>query len=383
MRIGVNLLPFRAQLAGAGRYASNILRELLCLDTQNHYFLFVTPAAAPHFDFGAPNTHQITVRLAESAAARIAYEQFVLPIQLMRHKIQILFTPSVAIPLVGFGKRVTVIHDMIAEHREVKKYPPLRNAYIRWMSRYAAQHSDVVITVSEDSRREIAQYARVPLDKISVAPDGVDRNFRPVRDAETLQRVRDIYRLPERFVLYVGTLEPGKNLVRLVQAFAQMKREHPALEHHLVLAGAQGWGVREIENEIQRSDATGFHLIGFVEEEDLAALYALSDVFVLPSLYEGFGLPALEAMACGTPVIVSNVSALPEVIRQVWAGPEQRAGILVSPTNVNEMANAMARVLSDEALRARLSAAGLERARQFRWETSAQVILERISAQAK
>src|SRR5581483_11267364 len=100
---------------------------------------------------------------------------------------------------------------------------------------------------------EIAQYAHVPLEKISVAPNAVDISFHPVRDEETLKRVREIYHLPERFVLYVGTLEPGKNLVHLVRAFAQMKRAHPELEQHLVLAGAQGWGVREIENEIQRS----------------------------------------------------------------------------------------------------------------------------------
>src|SRR5581483_5052714 len=355
-RIAVNLLPFRAQLAGAGRYTQNMLGELLRADANSTYFFFLTPSTAANFEYQAPNVVSVRVPLPKSNAARVGYEQFIFPFQLMRYKPDVLFTPSVAIPLVWRGKRVTVIYDMIAENRAVRKYPPLRNAYVRWMSRSAAQHSDALITISENSRREIAQYARVPLEKIALAPPAADSSLRPVRDVETLNRVRDTYHLPERFVLYLGTLEAGKNLVRLIQAFSEMKRAHPELEQHLVLAGAQGWGVRELENEIQRSDAVGFRLIGFVNNDDRAALYSLADVFVYPSLYEGFGMPPLEAMACGTPVIVSNVSALPEVV--------DGAGLLVSPDNVNELATAMARVLTDDALHSQLSANGLLRAQQ-------------------
>src|SRR5581483_1913682 len=224
MRIAVNLLPFRAQLAGAGRYTQNILRELLRADRQNEYFFFLTPNSAAHFEFQASNVVTVRVPLPESSAARIVYEQFVLPVQLARSKPDVLFTPSVAIPLSWRGKRVTVIYDMIAEQHAVQKYPPLRNVYVRWMSRYAAQHSDAVITISENSRREIAQSARVPVEKIALAPPAPDPNLRPVRDAETFKRVRETYRLPDRYVLYLGTLEPGKNLVRLIHAFADMKR---------------------------------------------------------------------------------------------------------------------------------------------------------------
>jgi glycosyltransferase involved in cell wall biosynthesis len=379
MRIAVNLLPFRAQLAGAGRYAQNILRELVRLDSQNEYLFFLTPNAAPHFAFPYKNISRVLVALPQSSAARIAYEQGVLPVQLARYDANVLFTPSVAVPLAWRGKQVTVIYDMIAEHADVTKYPRARKAYVRWMSRYAARHADAVITISENSRREIAEYARVPREKIHLAYPAVDAALARVTDASELERVRDAYHLPERFVLYLGTLEPGKNLPHLVRAFAQMKRTHPDLPQHLVLAGAHGWGVREIEDEIQRSDASGFHLIGFVAEEDMPALYSLADVFVYPSLYEGFGMPPLEAMACGTPVIVSNISALPEVLGALWQG--QRAGMAVDARDENAWAAAMARVLTDDAWAARLRAAGPQRARQFSWQASAQVVLAALNGE--
>lgn len=397
MRIAVNLLPFREQLAGAGQYTQNILRELVTRDAKNEYIFFLTPRAETHFAFEESNITRVFVPLPDSIAARIAYEQFVLPFQLAQHEIDLLFTPSVAIPFLWRGKKVTIIYDMIAEHaphvlpfgnkkrsetvsaQTVVKYPPLRNAYVKWMSRFAARQSDAVITISENSRREISEFARVSTEKIFLAPPAT--TLQRAADVETLTRAREIYRLPERFILYLGTLEPGKNLPRLIQAYAQLKRQHPELEQQLVLAGAQGWGVRDIENEIQKSDATGFHLIGFVDEADLAALYSLADVFVYPSLYEGFGMPPLEAMACGTPVIVSNVSSLPQVLGDLWTG--KRAGLLVPPDDVNALANAMARVLTDTALCEKVRALGMERAHEFSWERSAEVVRQVIAGVRK
>lgn len=370
MRIGVNLLPFREQLAGAGRYTQNILRELVSLDPHVEFIFFVTARAEMHFAFGSPNISWIPVSLPDTILARIGYEQLVLPLQLARHNIDLLFTPSVAIPLLWHGKKVAVIYDMIAEHGSVTKYPALRKAYVRQMSRLAARDSDAVITISENSRREISRFAGAALGKITIAPPATE--LARVTDRALLSQVRERYHLPERFVLYLGTLEPGKNLPRLIQAYAQMKHRHSELTQQLVLAGARGWGVREIEDEIQRSDATGFHLIGFVEESDLAAVYTLADAFVYPSLYEGFGIPPLEAMACETPVIVSNVSALPEVLGDPWTG--KLAGLMVDPYDVNGLANAMARILTDDALREELQEAGRARANEFSWARSADAV---------
>ncbi len=378
MRIAVNLLPFRAQLAGAGRYTKNILRELTRLDARAEYVFFVSSRAAPHFESDAANVTRARVELPAARGARIAYEQIVLPLQLYQREIDVLFTPSVAVPLAWRGAEVTVIYDMIAEHADVTKYPRARNAYVRWMSRYAARRARAIVTISENSRREIARAARVPPEKIFIAEPAVEPGLTRVTDAAELARVRDAYSLPERFILYLGTLEPGKNLPRLIRAYSQMKRARPDLPQQLVLAGARGWGVREIENEIQRSAATGFHLIGFVEDQDRAALYSLADLFVYPSLYEGFGMPPLEAMACGAPTLVSNVSALPEVLGKVWSG--QRAGIAVDPLDERAWADAMARVLTDDALAARLRAQGWQRAQEFSWTASARRISQVLHA---
>ena len=373
MRIAVNLLPFRQHLAGAGRYTQNILSELVALDAANDYVLVVGARAVSHFAFDVPNVTQRVLNLSDALVARIGYEQFVLP---WLGPFDVLFTPSVAIPLGWRGKKVTVIYDMMAEHPALKKYPPLRSAYVRSMSRYAARHSDTIVTISENSRREIATFARVPPEKILLAPPAT--TLERVADEETLRLVRERYRLPERFILYVGTIEPGKNLPFLVRAYAALKRAHPDLTQHLVLAGSAGGGERALENEIQKSDASGFHQVGFVEQEDLAALYSLADVFVYPSLYEGFGMPPLEAMACGTPVIVSNVSAMPEILGTLWSG--KLAGLMASPNDEEAWASAMDRVLTDETFRESLRALGLQRANEFSWKTSAQVIATALQA---
>lgn len=380
MRIAVNLLPFRAQLAGAGNYTKNLLRALLSLDARNEYIFFVNQTARAHFELPAANVQFVTIALPAANAARIAYEQFVLPLQLARYAPDVLFTASVAVPIAWRGKQVTVIYDMIAEHAGLNKYPPARRVYVQWMSRFAARRAKGIITISENSRREIAQYARVTPEKIFLAYPAVADSIARVTDTAELARVREAYRLPERFILYLGTLEPGKNLPLLIRAYTQMKRAQPDMPQHLVLAGASGWGVREIEKEIQRSDATGFQLIGFVADLDLVALYSLADLFAYPSLYEGFGMPPLEALACGAPVLVSNVSALPEVLGNLWQG--QRAGLALDPRDETAWTNAMTRVLTDDALAAKLRAAGPQRAREFSWTRSAQIVLQALDQSA-
>jgi glycosyltransferase involved in cell wall biosynthesis len=299
-------------------------------------------------------------------AARIFWEQCILPLQLRHYHIDLLFTPSVAIPVAWRGKKVSVIHDAAPFHPEVIKYPPLRQRYVRWMTRYAARHSNVVVAVSETARADLAEHCGVTKEKIVVAPDAVGEEFRPIGDAARLAQVRAKYRLPEHFILFLGTIEPGKNLVRLIQAFRRLKLKRPDLPHHLILAGERGWMMQSVEAEIARQPTNDIRFLGFVAGADLPALYSAADLFVYPSLYEGFGLPLVEAMACGTPVITSNVSAMPEVVGD--------AAVLVSPDDVASIADAMETVLGDSSLRATLVEAGLVRSRAFRWEETARVI---------
>ena len=217
-----------------------------------------------------------------------------------------------------------------------------------------------MIAISQATKDDLVAHYGVPKEKIPVVYHGVEPRFRPTPDPAVPAR----YGLPSRYFLYLGTLQPRKNLERLLQAYAQLSGDVPAL----VLAGAKGWYFERIAAAIA---ALGLgervFLPGYVPDEDVPALLTGALALVFPSLYEGFGLPVLEAMACGTPVVTANTSSLPEVVGE--------AGLLVDPLRVDEIAAAMQRLLADEALRAELSRRGLERAGLFSWDRCARETL--------
>jgi glycosyltransferase involved in cell wall biosynthesis len=211
----------------------------------------------------------------------------------------------------------------------------------------------------------------VESDRIEVVYPGVEERFHPVKDQTLLEKVRKRYNLPPRFILGLGTLQPRKNFTRLIEAYSLLVTRHPSLR--LVIAGGKGWLYEEIFATVERlglADKVVFP--GFVADGDLPALYNLADLFVFPSLYEGFGLPPLEALACGTPVITSDASSLPEVVGE--------AGPMVEATDVEALAEAMKRVLEDDALQERMIAQGLEQARKFTWKKAAAKLLSLYEA---
>jgi glycosyltransferase involved in cell wall biosynthesis len=231
----------------------------------------------------------------------------------------------------------------------------------------AVSQAHHVLADSESTRNDLIELLAVSADKISVVPAGVEPRFRPVRDTVRLAEVRARYKLPQWFILSVGTLEPRKNFPRLISAYAQLRRQ-TGLPHGLVIAGRPGWLYQEIYNRIvQEGLSEHVHLPGFVADGDLPALYTLADLFVFPSLYEGFGLPPLEAMACGTPVVVSDNSSLPEAVGV--------AALLINAEEVDAMADAMARVLGNANLRVRLADLGRAQAARFTWRAAAEKLL--------
>ncbi|RME69436.1 MAG: glycosyltransferase family 1 protein, partial [Chloroflexi bacterium] len=232
-----------------------------------------------------------------------------------------------------------------------------------WVPRSVAR-ADHVIAVSEATRQDLIELYGTPAEKISVLYHGVASHFRPQTDPACLHRLRQRYGLGERpFILSVGTIQPRKNFRRLIQAFARLDPPYT-----LVIAGGRGWGESDIFAEAVRLGLQDrVHFPGFIADDDLPALYSAAELFVYPSLYEGFGLPALEAMACGTPVVASNRSALPEVVGE--------AGLLVDPLDVGAIAGAMAQVLTTPELRQKLSEAGQRRAAQFTWDGVARQLL--------
>jgi glycosyltransferase involved in cell wall biosynthesis len=232
-----------------------------------------------------------------------------------------------------------------------------------------ARHMDAVLTYSEHAKQEVVESLAVAEDRVSVTPLAAHEQFRPLADREQLQLVLKKYNLDRRpYLIHIGTLQPRKNLGRLVEAFGQVKQQEPGLEHRLVLVGMRGWQDESVFETVRRlrleSDVTWLDYVPF---EHLPALLNGADLFVFPSLYEGFGLPPLEAMACGTPVVSSNASSLPEVVGD--------AGILVDPYQTEAIAEAVRRVLTDRGLREGLREKGLARAREFSWEQTARLTL--------
>jgi glycosyltransferase involved in cell wall biosynthesis len=262
------------------------------------------------------------------------------------------------------------VHDL-GYHYYPEAHTLFQNAYLRWSTRHNARNATHVLADSEATRQDLVRYYHIPLAKIAVVYPGRDETLVPVVDPEALALVRAHYDLAEPYLLYVGTLHPRKNLVRLVQAFALLLGSVPPgrVNIQLVVAGQKGWLYDEVFAQVRKLGLTGrVVLTGYVPDADLPALLSGALAFVFPSLYEGFGLPVLEAMACGTPVICSNVSSLPEV-----AGD---AALLVDPLDTESLAEAMAKLVTDEGLRQELVERGLRQMQRFSWRRCARETLD-------
>lgn len=259
-------------------------------------------------------------------------------------------------------RSVFTVHDLI--FRFFPEYHlPLNRWYLGLMLPRFIQRADAVIAVSESTRRDVMRLMRISSDKITVVYEGVNAAFRPLRDQAKLEEVRARYNLPPRFILYLGTIEPRKNLLTLLEAYLALVRRVESIPS-LVIAGRKGWLFQPV---FDRVHALGLEervrFTDFIQSDDTPALMNAADLFVFPSLYEGFGLPPLEAMACGIPVICSNASSLPEVVGD--------GGLLTDPRDVTGWASAMERVLADRRLGAELAARGMTQAGKFTWDRAA------------
>jgi len=290
--------------------------------------------------------------------ARILWEQLVLPRHARRRELDLLHAPVYVGPLDAPCPLVVSVHDL-SFFRFPDLFPRIKRYYLQPFTRMTVRRASVVLASSESTGRDLVDILGASPDKIRVIPLGVDEGMRPLSGSKAVKVFRRRESLPEHMILYVGTLEPRKNLSTLLEAYARLCRE-PGFKHDLVIAGGKGWYYEEIDRTVERLGLRGRVLFpGFVPDADLPLWYNAADLFVYPSLYEGFGLPPLEAMACGTPVVVSDVSSLPEVVGG--------AGLAVAPSDSEALARAMARLLGDGELRDACRASGLERAQQFSW----------------
>jgi glycosyltransferase involved in cell wall biosynthesis len=350
---------------GIGTYIRNILRQLARLDRQNEYVLICQPADR-ELALSLGDNFRVEVDSSPPYSVR---EQLSIPWALLRIRPALLHEPHYVLPPLVTCRSVVTIHDCI--HLRFPQYLPNRAAltYARAQMGSAARRSDRILTVSEASKRDILEYFDVPPDKIAVIYNAIDEHFAVAPPEDHVRRVAERYQLEGRFVLYVGNVKPHKNLEKLLDAFHLLRAHADMHDVTLVVIGDAISKYAGLRRAVHRYNLHKFvRFLGFLPDETLAVVYRLARVFVFPSLYEGFGLPPLEAMASGTPVVTSNVSSLPEV-----AGD---AALLVDPTSAEAIADAMRRVLTDHTLAAELSARGIARARTFSWERAATRVLQ-------
>lgn len=369
VRVGIEATPLLGDRSGIGTYTALLLETML-------------RTAAPSWQFHLYSNRPIDTRdtgLGRAIAAdghlacsRWLWVHLRLAALARRDGCDVLHCPNGMGPAWSATPLVVTIHDL-SLFRYPQHHPRGRILTTRALLPRLARRAAAVLAVSEFTRREILSVLHLPPDKVHTIHSAAAERFSPVTDPARLAEVRQRYDLPERFVLFVGTVEPRKNLHRLVRAFRQVRQR--GFPHVLILAGHPGWLMDDFAAEIQRLGLRAVaRRLGYVADADLPALYSLAQLFVYPSLYEGFGLPTLEAMACGTPVLSSNSSALAEVCGD--------AACLVDPLNEQALADAMASLLRDDARRDELRHKGLARAREFSWQRAAaetMVVYERAA----
>jgi glycosyltransferase involved in cell wall biosynthesis len=368
VRIGVNALQLTARNSGVGQYIYQMLFSLLASGT-DQFQIYSSHGVAPVEWSSRRNVDlkEIPFR-KEQLILRNLYELFFFGAAFSRDNLSLFWSPDTKLPLFLPSNipYVVTVHDL-AIFREPETYKVSRVVYWRKLFKHAVQSSACIVAISQTTKNDLMELMRIPPEKIRVIYNGVNPRFRPLDDRDYLARVARQYRLPKQFLLFVGLFSPRKNIAGILQAYAILKKKHQII-HQLVMVGERGWLYRADLELVQRLGLESDVVFpGFVEDEDLPAVYNLADVFIFPSLYEGFGLPVLEAMACGTPVVTSDLSALPEVVGD--------AGVLIDPRNPEEIASGVYRLLSNSKLASGLARAGLERSSHFTWTNAARELM--------
>ncbi len=374
MRIGIDYTAAVQQGAGIGRYTRNLVRALADLDTQNRYTLFLAGGWGEGDGLGGwPSNFRMRSVLLTDRWMHILWQRLrlPLPIQVFTGPLDLYHSPDFVLPPTGRAPALLTVHDLSFLRVPQFFVPGFREYLERAVSR-AVRKARHILADSESTRRDLIELMAVAPERVSVLYPGVEPRFRPVKDVELLDAVRARYALPERFILGLSTLQPRKNFDGLIKSYHRLlqdKCNQPEFESlHLVIAGGRGWMYEETLTLVKRLRlGSRVHFPGFVADADLPSLYSLALVFAFPSWYEGFGLPVLEAMACGTPVVAADNSSLPEVMGQ--------AGILVDAGDTDALTEALARLACDDSLRAELVNAGYEQACGFTWEAAAKRLL--------
>ncbi len=363
MRIGINalyLLP--GKVGGSETYIRNLVQNLLEVDRDNTYCIFINQESKGIFPGSDPRLNIILCPIeATNRPVRILWEQFILPFQVLRHKIDVLLSAGMTSPFFSPVPSIVVIYDL--QHvNQPQNFPRLYLFFLKTIIYLSAKTSDGIITISEQVKNEIIKYYNIGAEQITVAYLAVNHElFCPISNGN-LASIRTKYNLPEHYILYAAALLQHKNHERLLKAFREIREEMPGWK--LVFSGASDKGHVKLAGIIS---ALGLEkeviMLGWLPFEDIPGVYGSAELFVYPTLHEGFGLPILEAMASGLPVVCSRIEPLIEI-----AG---NAALLVDPYDESAIARGILSVFRDKTLRMKLIEAGILRAKTFTWERTA------------
>jgi glycosyltransferase involved in cell wall biosynthesis len=361
MRIGIEAeRANHPHPTGVERYAMELITNLAALDHENEYILYLrTPPQRWLQQLPANFKLRIIPFPKFWTQTRLTWELFWHPVDVFLMAIQ-------ALPFVHPKNSIITVHDLAYEIYP-KAFAPFMRFYLKLTTRWGVWRAKKIIAVSQSTKNDIVRIYGTDPAKIETALLGVDKKYRPLPYDE-VQAVLDRYGLShKKYLLFVGTMQPRKNIIGLVEAFEKLKKDYH-IEEKLVLVGGKGWLWQPIMERIETSPVRdSIKIMDYVKIEDLPAIYNGASLLTLPAIYEGFGLPPLEAMACGTPTVVSNISSLPDVVGE--------AGVLVDPGSSDSIAQGLLKVLENAQLREEMSRKGLERAKQFTWRACAEKAL--------
>ncbi|MEW6608544.1 MAG: glycosyltransferase family 1 protein [bacterium] len=364
MKIGIDARSLiRKERAGLEQYLANLISHLEKIDNENQYFLFFN-FIRPQYQrflpqFTSNNFHNVVCPIPSKIMTRLFKAS--LPIESCLGKLDVFHAPRHLLLPSIWAKTVLTIHDlMFIDHPEFLKLEWVKS--LEKEVHKGIKRANLIISVSLFTKNRILEnWKKMSAEKIKVIYSGVNECFYPIEDKVIIDKIKHKYGIKNRYILFVGNVEPKKNLIRLFEAFSQVKNSIDG--YNLVIAGG-GWAFDKLFQKVKESNLQKDVIFtGYISDEDLPALYSGAEIFVFPSLYEGFGLPVIEAMACGTPVITSNSASLPELARD--------AGILIDPFKVEDIAGAMYQLLTDTNLKMKLKEKGLQRAKLFSWEKTA------------
>lgn len=377
MRIGIEAQRlFREKKFGVEIVALELIRHLQALDKENEYFIFVKPGPGASSLSGTGNFSIVEI----PDVPYPVWEQFYLPRYVKKYRIELLHCTANTAPVFTRARVLLTLHDVIFSEKLITKgssYQIFGNWYRRFLLPFAIRNGRTIITVSHFEKSRILKLLSLPEQQVKVVHNAVSSDFHPVTDANYLQRITEKYRLPSVYILYFGNTAPKKNMRRMLEAYSiyRAKAGNAALTM-VVTDRSEGVYTKKLLEELNLSELyQHLHIIPYVDYADLPVVYSKATVLAYPSLRESFGLPVLEAMACGTPVVSSNNSSIPEI-----AGD---AAVLMDPENVSAIAEALYQTLQDPSLLIDLRARGLERIRQFSWQHTAEAVLNLYKEEAR